>query len=139
MQQAESLIKMGLHPSEILIGYEKGAKKAMELLETLTCHTVENVADRVEIQKCIKSSIASKQYGLENFLSGLIAEASLYAMPSDHRKFNVDSVRVQKILGGTIMDSKVIHGMVVTRGSETTIHEIKNAKIAVFNTSIEMQ
>jgi T-complex protein 1 subunit theta len=139
MQQAESLIKMGLHPSEILIGYEKGAKKAMELLETLTCHTVENVGDRVEIQKCIKSAIASKQYGLENFLSGLIAEASLYAMPTDHRKFNVDSVRVQKILGGTIMDSRVIHGMVVTRGSETTIHEIKNAKIAVFNTSIEMQ
>lgn len=29
--------------------------------------------------------------------------------------------------------------MVVLRGSETTIHEIKNAKIAVFNTSIEMQ
>jgi T-complex protein 1 subunit theta len=60
MQQAESLIKMGLHPSEILIGYEKGAKKAMELLETLTCHNVENVGDRVEIQKCIKSAIASK-------------------------------------------------------------------------------
>lgn len=29
--------------------------------------------------------------------------------------------------------------MVVLRGSETTIHDIKNAKIAVFNTSIEMQ
>lgn len=26
MQQAEALLKMGLHPSEILIGYEKGAK-----------------------------------------------------------------------------------------------------------------
>lgn len=29
--------------------------------------------------------------------------------------------------------------MVVLRGSETTIHEVKNAKIAIFNTSIEMQ
>jgi T-complex protein 1 subunit theta len=29
--------------------------------------------------------------------------------------------------------------MVILRGSETTIHEVKNAKIAVFNTSIEMQ
>ena len=29
--------------------------------------------------------------------------------------------------------------MVVLRGSETTIHDVKNAKIAVFNTSIEMQ
>ena len=60
-------------------------------------------------------------------------------MPNDPSKFNVDAVRVQKVLGGTINDSVVIHGMVVTRGSETTIHEVKNAKIAVFNTSIEMQ
>jgi T-complex protein 1 subunit theta len=139
MQQAESLIKMGLHPSEILIGYEKGAKKVLELLEDLACYTVSNVRDRTEIQNCIKSSIASKQYGLEDFLSGLIAEASLYAMPTEATRFNVDAVRVQKILGGTINDSQVVHGMVVLRGSETTTVEVKKAKIAVFNTSIEMQ
>ena len=139
MQQAESLIKMGLHPSEILIGYEKGAKKALELLEDLSCYSVDHIRDRSDIQNSIKSAIASKQYGLENFLSGLIAEASLYAMPSDSNKFNVDAVRVQKVLGGTINDSQVIHGMVVLRGSETTVTEVKRAKIAVFNTSIEMQ
>jgi T-complex protein 1 subunit theta len=105
MQQAEGLIKMGLHPSEILIGYEKGAKKCLELLEDLSCYSVDNIRDRSDIQNSIKSAIASKQYGLENFLSGLIAEASLYAMPSDANKFNVDAVRVQKILGGTINDS----------------------------------
>lgn len=139
MQQAEALIKMGLHPSEILIGYEKGAKKCLELLESLSCYSVENIRDRTELQSCIKTTIASKQYGLENFLSGLIAEASLYAMPNDSNKFNVDAVRVQKVLGGTINDSQVIHGMVILRGSETTYHTVKNAKIAVFNTSIEMQ
>jgi T-complex protein 1 subunit theta len=139
MQQAEGLIKMGLHPSEILIGYEKGAKKCHELLEDLPCYSVKNIRDRTELQNCIKTTIAAKQFGIENFLSGLIAEASLYAMPNDSHKFNVDAVRVQKILGGTINDSVVIHGMVILRGSETTIHEVKNAKIAVFNTSIEMQ
>ena len=105
MQQAEGLIKMGLHPSEILIGYEKGAKKCLELLEDLTAYTVENVKDRTDIQNCIKSAIASKQWGLEHFLSGLIAEASLFAMPNNAKHFNVDSVRVQKVLGGTIQDS----------------------------------
>lgn len=139
MQQAEGLIKMGLHPSEILIGYEKGAKKCHEYLEDLPCYSVKNIRDRTELQNCIKTTIAAKQFGIENFLSGLIAEASLYAMPNDSHKFNVDAVRVQKILGGTINDSVVIHGMVILRGSETTIHEVKNAKIAVFNTSIEMQ
>ncbi len=139
MSQAESLIKMGLHPSEILIGYEKGAKRVLELLEDLACYRVTDIKNRSDIQNSIKSAIASKQYGLENFLSGLIAEASLYAMPNDSNKFNVDAVRVQKILGGTINDSQVIHGMVVLRGSETTVIEVKRAKIAVFNTSIEMQ
>ena len=60
-------------------------------------------------------------------------------MPNDPKKFNVDNVRVQKILGGSIQDSEVIHGLVVMRNSETSIHKIENAKIAVFNTSIEMQ
>lgn len=49
MAQAESLIKMGLHPSEILIGYEKGAKKCLELLEELTCYQVDDVRNRTDI------------------------------------------------------------------------------------------
>lgn len=139
MQQAESLLKMGLHPSEILIGYEKGAKKVLELLETLSTHKIESVRDKRELNRCIKTAIASKMYGLEDFLGGLISDACLYAMPKDERKFNVDNIRVQKILGGSVHDSTVVHGMVVLRNTETTIHEVKNARIAVFNTSIEMQ
>lgn len=60
MQQAENLLKMGLHPSEILLGYEKGSKKCLELLEDLSCYKLENIKDRVELQKCIKTAIASK-------------------------------------------------------------------------------
>jgi T-complex protein 1 subunit theta len=63
MNQAESLLKMGLHPSEILIGYEKAAKKCLELLDDLTCYRLENVKDRTELKKCVKTAIASKQYG----------------------------------------------------------------------------
>lgn len=139
MQQAESLLKMGLHPSEILIGYEKGSKKCLELLEDLSTYRIESLRDNAELKKCIKSAIASKQYGLEEFLAEKISEACLYALPNDAKKFNVDNVRVQKILGGAITDTQVIHGMVVLRGSETSITSVKDAKIAVFNTSIEMQ
>jgi chaperonin GroEL (HSP60 family) len=114
---------MGLHPSEILIGYEKGSKKCLELLEDLACYKVENVRDRSDLLKCIKSAIAPKQYGMEGFLGGLITDASLYAMPENTAKFNVDNIRVQKILGGSLIDSEVVHGMVVMRQSETTIHE----------------
>lgn len=49
MQQAEQLLKMGLHPSEILIGYEKGAKQALELVETLSGYQIQNLRDQTEL------------------------------------------------------------------------------------------
>ena len=42
-------------------------------------------------------------------------------------------------MGGSIHDSTVVHGLVVVRNVETTVHAVKKARIAVFNTSIEMQ
>lgn len=42
LNQAESLIKMGLHPSQIITGYEAALKSATALLETLTSYTVED-------------------------------------------------------------------------------------------------
>jgi len=139
MTQAENLIKMGLHPSEILIGYEKGAKKAMEILETLQAYKSDNLKDKTELTKLIKTTVASKQFGLEDFLSGLIAEACIHSMPASCNKFNIDNIRVQKILGGGITDSEVLHGIMIVRGSETSVRHAKDAKIAVFNTNIEMQ
>ena len=85
---------MGLHPSEIVIGYDKAAKKTIELLETLTVHKLENPRDHVELVRCVKSVVASKQAGLEEFLTGLIAEAAIFTMPSNVNKFNVDNVRI---------------------------------------------
>ena len=64
---------MGLHPSEILIGYEKAAKKTMELLESIDSTSSENLRDKEELSRMIKSTVASKQFGLEDYLSDLIA------------------------------------------------------------------
>jgi len=89
--------------------------------------------------KLIRSTVASKQFGLEDFLGGLVAAAAIHSMPKSANRFNVDNIRVQKILGGGIYDSEVIHGMVITRGPETSIRRQTNAKVAVYNTNIEMQ
>lgn len=72
-------------------------------------------------------------------MGDLITKACLYCLPRGSRKLNVDNIRVQKILGGSLNDSEVVHGMVVIRQSETSIHRVEKAKVAVFNTNIEMQ
>ena len=45
MTQAQNLISMGLHPSEILIGYEKASKKVMELMEAIPTYQAQNLRD----------------------------------------------------------------------------------------------
>ena len=54
-------------------------------------------------------------------------------MTRESTTFNVDNIRVAKILGGSLSESQVIHGLALLRASETTIHHVKDAKIAVFN------
>ena len=138
MFQAQSLLQMGLHPSEILIGYEKAGNMIHELMEQQTCYTVKDIHDYDEVLKCMKASVASKQYGLEDLLGGLITKACLYTLSKGSKKLNIENVRVQKILGGGIGDSEVVHGHVVLRQSETSIHRVTNAKVAVFNANLEM-
>lgn len=138
MFQAQQLIQMGLHPSDILIGYEKAAKLVYEELANQTCDELKDVTDHDAVFRAMKTTVASKQFGIEDQVANLITKACLYAMPKS-RKLNLDNIRVQKILGGGMSDSEVIHGMVVIRQSETTVHRAQNCKIAVFNTNIEMQ
>lgn len=73
---------------------------------------------QASLSQAIKPAIASKQYGFEDTLSSLVAEASLLVMPPNPKMFNVDNVRVVKIMGGSLAASKVVQGMVFGREPE---------------------
>ncbi|NP_001279969.1 T-complex protein 1 subunit theta [Callorhinchus milii] len=128
---AEELLRMGLSVSEVIEGYEAASKKALEILPGLVCSSVKNLRD-VEVTSVIRTAVMSKQYGNEEFLAKLISQAcgSIY---SDKGNFNVDNIRVCKILGCGIHASSVLHGMVFKRETEGDVTSVKDAKIAVFS------
>jgi len=136
--QAQSLLQMGLHPSDILLGYEKASRKAHEIFDHQVAYSVKDITDYDEVLRCMKTSVMSKQYGLEDTMGSLITSACLMSLSSRTKKINVENIRVQKILGGGIGDSEVVRGMVIIRQSETTVHHVTDGKVAVFNTNIEM-
>lgn len=75
-----------------------------------------------ELAKAIAPSLASKQPGSEQFLGTLAAEAALAVMPKNPKDFNVDSVRVVKVLGGGLSASRVVKGMVFGREPEGQLY-----------------
>jgi chaperonin GroEL (HSP60 family) len=71
-------------------------------------------------------------------MGALITSACLMSLSNKTKKINVENIRVQKILGGSINDSEVVRGMVCIRQSETSVHHVTKCKVAVFNTNLEM-
>lgn len=85
----------------------------------------------------IKGAVSSKIYGYENMLSKLVAEACIEVLPKNPVNFNVDNVRVVKIPGGGILDSRVVKGMVLKRDTEGSIKHIVDGKVAVYTQGID--
>lgn len=140
LNQAAELIKNGLHPSEILVGYEKAWKECSSMIQDAPQYKVSDINSIEEAIKVIKPAIGSKLlHGQGSILAPLIAEACISVVPSKAENFNVDSIRVGKILGGSLVDSQVIKGLVVARGCETAVNKAENCKIAVYNCPLETQ
>ncbi|XP_033112860.1 T-complex protein 1 subunit theta-like [Anneissia japonica] len=136
LENAEELLRMGLSPTEVIEGYEQASKKALELLPDLSCSTVKDLKDRSEVWKAIKTSVMSKQYGNEEFFSKLIADACISVMCKT-KTFNVDNIRVAKILGSGMLQSSVVQGMVFKRNVEGDVVKADDAKIAVYSCPID--
>lgn len=78
-------------------------------------------------------------HGQETFLAPIISKACISVLPEQKEKFDVDNVRVAKILGGSLMDTDVIKGLVVVRTVEGNITKVQNCKVAVYNCPLETQ
>ncbi|GJJ06057.1 hypothetical protein Clacol_000245 [Clathrus columnatus] len=147
LKLAEPLLIMGLHPSEVIQGFELACAKALAELETLSTSSLPIPLTSATLQNAIKPVIAAKQLGSEDVLASLVAEAALSVLPfkktskgSEYvaKDFNVDNVRVVKILGGSLLSSRVVRGMVFPREPEGTIKKATKAKVAVFTCGLDI-
>lgn len=98
LEAAEDLLRLGVNVTDICEGYEKGLDKVLDLLPSLVCFEVEDCKNIEKVKEGIKASIMSKQFGNEDLLADLIAKACISIMP-EKTTFNVDNIRVCKILG----------------------------------------
>lgn len=137
LKKAEDLLRMGLKTSDIVTGYERAQKFALETLEELEVDKVEDLTSQDELAKAIRTVVASKQNGNEDFLAGLVAEAVLAVLPKNPVNFNVDNIRVVKIMGGSLDQSRVVKGMVFPKEPNGTVKKATKAKVGVFSCPID--
>lgn len=139
LEQAEELLRLGVTTAEIADGYEKGLVKALEILEKQVLHTASvTEADPTKLKEVLRTAIMSKQYGQEDFVADLIYKACSSVVNESDTAFNVDNVRVCKILGSTLYRSEVVNGMVFKRFVEGNTNGAVNAKIALYACPVDI-
>jgi T-complex protein 1 subunit theta len=98
---------------------------------------LKEMRSQTELSKALRTVIASKQSGSEDALAALVSEAVLAVLPKNPVNFNVDNVRVVKIMGGSLEQSRVIKGMVFGREPDGQIKKARKAKVGVFSCPID--
>lgn len=137
LEAAEELLRLGVTPGEVAEGYERALDKCLEILPKLVCHEIKDERNVEEVGKGIRTAVMSKQYGNEDFLSELIARACISILP-EKTTFNVDNIRVCKVLGCGLLSSQVVQGMVFKRHVEGDVTSVKKAKVALYSCAVDI-
>ena len=110
----EPLINMNIHPHVIIAGLRKALDDALEYLQTIKV-PIDNTNDK-QMLDIIKSAIGTK------FLvkwSDLIAKLALDAVrlirTDDNHIDLTRQIRIERIPGGELEDSKVLHGVIINK------------------------
>lgn len=139
LSHAENLIRMGLHPSQIILGYEEASKRALAFLKepALVAKKVEDPRDAEAVAEAIKASIAAKVPNYGDFFSKLVAKACINSLPDVAVNFDIDNIRVVHILGSSVEDSTFLSGFLVKRNAEGSIDRMVRPRIAVYSCPLD--
>lgn len=141
LESAESLINQDVHPTIIVDGYRKAARKAKQLLQEIADTVSPN--DKTLLQKIAKTAMQTKLVRKDStHLADIVVKAVLAVAEKDGEAYHVDEddIKVEKKAGGSIKDSLIIEGIVLDK---EVVHagmpkKASEAKIALINTALEI-
>jgi archaeal chaperonin len=142
LEKAEELLDKDVHPTVIVDGYSKAAKKAMQTLEEVAEKVTPN--DREWLVKVARTSMQTKLVSREaEELGELVVDAVLAVAEKTEKgyKVDIDNVKVEKKPGGSMKETRLIQGIVLDK---EVVHSgmpkrVDKAKIALVSAPFEIE
>lgn len=112
LEAAETLIKKGIHPSQISDGFALALKQSLKVIDEISKKI--SLAEDEELLQCVKTSLASKIVSQSASEFAPIALEAVKRVVDLHTATNVDlkDIKLVKKLGGTIEDTELVNGLV---------------------------
>ena len=142
LEKAEVLIDNDIHPVIIANGYQKASVKAMSILSEIAQKV--DPKDRKTLEKIATTALQTKLVSVEaTDLAKIAVDAALAVVTQKDEGYGVDlnNIKVEKKAGGSMVDSKLINGIVLDK---EIVHsgmpkKIEGARIALISAPLEIE
>jgi chaperonin GroEL (HSP60 family) len=136
LENAEKLLDSKIHPTIIVRGYRWAEEKAQEILKELA-HEIDSEEELIRVAETAMTGKGA-EYLKEKF-GKMVVEA--VKIISENNSVNLDNIKIEKEIGGSIEDSKLIKGIVLdkTPTNSEMPSTIDNAKIALVEEALEIR
>ena len=143
LKYASELLEQKVHPTVITHGFKLASEKALEVLNHNALVIKKN--DTPTLRKIAMTSMASKGGAgpSKELLADIVVDATSRVAEEINGKtyVDMDNIQIQKQQGGSIEDCEIVKGIILDkeRVHEGMPKQVKNAKIALLNVSLEIK
>ena len=136
LKKSEALLDSDIHPTIIAMGYRKAAEKAQEILDEIA---IDEVDSETLLKVAMTAMTGKGTEAAREPLAKLIVDA-VEAVEEDGN-VDIDNIKIEKKDGAVVEESNLVEGVIVDK---ERVHpgmpsEIKDAKIALVNTPLEVK
>jgi len=142
LKNAEELIEKGIHPTVIVSGYKRALEYATEIAYKISEPI--DINDEGLLKKIAMSALTSKAvHGAREHLADMAVKAvkQIAEKRGDKWYVDLDSVQIIKKHGASLLDSKLVYGVVLDK---EVVHpamprRVEKAKIALIDAPLEVE
>jgi len=140
--KAVDLMDKKIHPTVVIDGYRMAQEQALKILDGVAVKV--DPRDRETLKRVASTSMATKLVsGHTGHLSSIVVDAVLQVAEEQNGglKVDLDSVKVEKKPGGSLIDTATIKGLVIDK---EVVHSdmpklMRDAKIGLLNAALEIE
>jgi len=140
LEQAEILLKKGIHPIRIAEGLEKAATVAIatldQIAEPIDIQQNDNAALRTTAMTTLSSKILQSH---KRQMAQIAVDAVLKVADLERRDVNFERIRVEGKTGGSLGDAELVNGIVIDKeiSHPQMAKEILDAKMCILTCPFE--
>lgn len=139
LEQAQKLLERGLHPLQIIEGFEKAAQFAVFNLKMIQTK-IDYKKNNDELIKAAMTALCSKVVSkYQKKFAEICVNAVKAVCDFDRKDVNFDLIKVEGKVGGSLEDTQLVNGIIIDKemSHPQMPKEIKDVKICILSAPFE--